>query len=790
MAKQLKKSVLIYGICVFLLQDYLSAAEIIIPPIPIKILEIPGCICGESDTKICYDTFGKLQMPEGSQDLALDYFRPIAMVAAGETGLLLIDASDPDDPKYFNNPVHPFSSEATGFVNSVVPATEGSYCALIASNKTDLKSGAFEIVNITNPPFPQLVGSVSGSYRKLAVSDDGMWAFSYNEDNATIDIIDISDFLSPKVANTAFDIGEVSDLSYTNDFLQVLRSDGSSTFYFFDASTPSTSLPELIWWISDYSPCEATEQDFQCQTIISADYFSVVRDGGFHLLAFTPNGPMETGIFKCTDLRHNCGAYTSDGDLIVDLIKPGEIRGPGGQPVDCEFSLLVFFRIPESDPLIPVEVAQIMLPNEIKGIAVRDGKIYVADHANTFNCKTEQEDIHFRIYAVPKRIVAYNNMAPTIDAIDGIQVYKESELPRMTDGGNFISCVSHEACGPRGYCSGGVCVQPPVIEVGDDQTIVLEGINYWDTDALVLIQNVGSSSSISHDAIVFGDSDCDSADWMSVKLNPNVAGSGLKKIKIRNPNNGPKVRTCVNCADLNDPECIPDYVDSREVIVYFHNKVDASDLIDILFLIDHTQRVRDNGSAPGSGYYFPQLLATLSNWVSETYQPGTLLDPEPPVRFAVMVYDAVIDARADFEDGIDAVINTINGIWTLHGAAGWENMDDAMETAQSVIGESDRGGKIIVLISDGRISGSSPSITDDDQIDRMLEVLLPSASENGIKYCTYGFPSYRYTFYYNGNPNYDLMEDIANRTEGLYRRGNDTNDLRNFLNKVLAEEGP
>jgi len=530
--------------------------------------------------------------------------------------------------------------------------------------------------------------------------------------------------------------------------------------------------------------------DFHSQATIGTDYLTIVRDGGFHLLAFTPYGPIETGIFKCDDFSRNCSAYTADGDLVVDSVRYSVIRGRGGQLIDCGTAKLQFYRIPKSNPLIPINIANIMLPNEIKGIAVRDRKIYFADHTNTVSCRTEEEDIHFRICAVPRHIQVYRNIAPTIETINGTQVYEEDYFPLILDGTNSISCASNEACGPRGYCRGGVCTQPPVIEVSNSEVIVLRGTNYWDVEASVWIKNVGSPSWIPHSATVVGDDSCESADWMFVELSPTVAGSGLKRIKIHNPNNGPIVNTCINCEDFDDPECVPESVDSKEIIVYFHNVDEADELIDILFLIDHTQRVRDNGSVPDSGYYFPQLLTTLSTWISETYQTGTSSDPEPSVRFAVMVYDAVIDARADFEDGIDVVISTINGISNLQAATGWENMDDAMEIAQSFIGESERDGKIIVLISDGRISSSSPSITDEEQIDRMLEELLPSASENGIKYYTYGFPSYRYKFNYRGNPEYDLLEDIANRTDGLYRRGNDTDDLRNFLNTVLSEEGP
>jgi hypothetical protein len=77
--------------------------------------------------------------------------------------------------------------------------------------------------------------------------------------------------------------------------------------------------------------------------------------------------------------------------------------------------------------------------------------------------------------------------------------------------------------------------------------------------------------------MVMGDEYCDVSDRLSVQLDSSVASSGIKKIKIRSTNSDPKLRTCSDCQNIDAPECLPDYVDSNEIIVYLRNTNDVNE---------------------------------------------------------------------------------------------------------------------------------------------------------------------------------------------------------------------
>jgi hypothetical protein len=544
------------------------------------LVESAGTVCGPTNTEICRGAliYGKIEMPEGSQGMVLDPSRPLAAVAAGQTGLLLINISNLSNPTYF--PHSPFSSADTGFVNDLAVKMNGNNTyLLITSSASANKKGAFEVVDITDP-FSALsaVGKISGSYHKIALSDDAAWAFSHNQGNNTIEIISLSTLSAPQIINSVSAIANISDLSFSNGTLHVLTDDGSSLFYSFGMSSTTPGLPELTW---SYGPngltCAGGESDVQTEIVPRGNDSTIVRDACVDIVALTAYGISDTGTFISTPRRHNSGAFIDDASLIVDSVMESEIRDTGPDTTRCDLPELTFYKIPENGLVEPIQFYNIGLPNEVKGIAVRNKTIYIADHISTFHCKGLGESTKFRILALPESIQAYQDLKPTIDTINGADMFALNELPNSLCGSQAVFCTSTEQCGPTGYCVGGICSSPPIIDVSDNQILILTGTNYWDINAKVLIQNIGSTSWIPFDAAVQGDEYCELMDQMTTTLNASVTGSGLKKIKIRNYNTDPKLRTCVDCENIDNPACNPAYVDSEEVIVYLRNTRDSSE---------------------------------------------------------------------------------------------------------------------------------------------------------------------------------------------------------------------
>lgn len=535
--------------------------------------ETAGKVCSESETKICRNSIedGKLLLPEGSQSLAIEPSRPIAGVAAGNTGLLLIDTTIPNQPKFFTTPVQPYKSAMTGFVNDVfkvgVPPV---YLMAITSSKVGNSSGAFELVDVSNPTIPLLLSSIQGSYFKIAVTSDYQWAFSYNVEKAEIHVIGLSNLSSPTIRGTLPYVEKVADLAFGNGYLEVLQANGLSTFYSFNPTGP----PFLIWAGGDPIANQCTESaaaDAVAEAIFSQNYALIVRDGDFHIVETTPNtGGLATNMRMCSGNKHNSVTVAEDGRIILDSLSSSRGRDNRGNIYSCSFVSIDYYSKPVYDTDGLTFESSINLPNEIKGIASKSDRVYVADYAQTTNCKAPgPEPVHFRVFTQPKVFKKYADINPTIETLNGIKMLQEHELPTSECGSQLLLCVNHSECGPTGYCSGGICAQPPVIDVSDNQQVILTGKNYWDINAKVLIQNLGSSTWVPFDAFVQGDEFCELADKMTVKLDTSVTNPGIKKIKIRNYNSPPKLRTCVNCNNLDDNACAPDFVDSGEILVYF-----------------------------------------------------------------------------------------------------------------------------------------------------------------------------------------------------------------------------
>jgi hypothetical protein len=259
--------------------------------------------------------------------------------------------------------------------------------------------------------------------------------------------------------------------------LHVLMQNGTSVFYSFGIND-STSLPQLTWvWGPDGFPCAGGDTDSVTELLKRGDQSMIVRDKCMDIVRAPASGlPSDTGFFRTDDDRHNSGLYLDDHNVVIDFTRESEGRDSSGERYTCELVGLEFLEIPASGPAAPASTADMNLPNEVKGLASRNDTLYIADHKSTMNCKAPGEPVHFRVFSTPKNFIAYQDITPTIETINGIQVYSSaSEMPDQMCGSQPVFCTSYAECAPSGICVGGICAQPPILDVGDDQILTFTG---------------------------------------------------------------------------------------------------------------------------------------------------------------------------------------------------------------------------------------------------------------------------------------------------------------------------
>ncbi|MCB9504110.1 MAG: hypothetical protein H6696_19480 [Deferribacteres bacterium] len=574
--------------------------------------ENAGAVCGRKSTEFCSDSLalGKLRIPQwgaqnptfppyglGAINIALDPNRPILGIAIGTIGLLLIDISDPKQPKYFNigNPfaANPYKSNSTGWANDVSAVTRGASTFMILTStatpnqifedsvpEVERRPGQFEIVSIDNPtPYsPTLHGSITGSYLGLALTEDGQYAFSFNLNTKSIDIIDLSNLAFPQVVNSFSGFGDLVGVSeFSNGILPIGTGPNNSTVQYLRLDL-STGIPTLIWQGSEFIP---GNRDIN-GTLIQDNRAFVVGDGFIRNNFIGRYGPTacspEVGN---SSHRYRYPAISNVGDLVIAQDHGSHILIPNSSIwSSCDFSTLEFYKIGNSCLENTEFFGDFSIPNTIGGLAVRGDKIYIADSQANLNCETISVDsLYFRIYSYPKTITSYENIEPSIESINGHPTYKLDDLPSARTGcrQQVRICNKDDMCGSTEICVQGICAQPPIITISDNQEIVLTGSNFWDLNAQVLINNSRFGGSwIPYDATVLGDEYCNLPDRIRVNLDAAVTSSGIKRLKIRNSNRQSKLRLCGNCDDLEDPICMPDYVESDEIIVYFQNEIDSN----------------------------------------------------------------------------------------------------------------------------------------------------------------------------------------------------------------------
>jgi len=181
--------------------------------------------------------FGLYDTP--GQAIKVDVKGNYAYVADGYGGLQIVNISSPASPMpagVYSSPNHPFVSSV--FVRD-------NYAYIIDS---DISNYYFRIINVSNPPVPQLTGSCSlpGSYGDIFIKGD--YAYLTSVDKG-VQIIDISTLSSPFIEVSFQTTGEAGGVYVKDNYAYI--ADASEGLIILDISTPSA--PQLI---GAYNPAQ------------------------------------------------------------------------------------------------------------------------------------------------------------------------------------------------------------------------------------------------------------------------------------------------------------------------------------------------------------------------------------------------------------------------------------------------------------------------------------------------------------------------------------------------------
>jgi len=178
-----------------------------------------------------YDTQGTASSVVLSSDGSKAY------VADGDSGLQIVDVSNPEVPKLLS------SYEARGSVKSVSLSNDGSKAYLANQGEGD-KAG-LEIVDISSPA-PVLLGSYnepassvySSHIRNIALSRDGSKAYLADGING-LRILDISSPAAPTLLSTYEGLQTVNGVTLSSDGSKAYLADGIHGLRIIDVSNPA-----------------------------------------------------------------------------------------------------------------------------------------------------------------------------------------------------------------------------------------------------------------------------------------------------------------------------------------------------------------------------------------------------------------------------------------------------------------------------------------------------------------------------------------------------------------------
>ncbi|MEQ1587544.1 MAG: hypothetical protein ABL895_16790 [Cyclobacteriaceae bacterium] len=528
-------------------------------------IESAGSICSPTLNQTCINSSqsGKILIPGVSQSIDLDPQRPIAYVALGQSGFSLINITNPVSLTFLAENI---KTPNTGFVNDIVAMRQqNNFYVVVSSDSVSGVGGAIEIFNVNNPASPSIVSTISNRYKYLTFDALSNILFSANLSNQTIDMISLSTVSTPNVISTfSINTTNISDLAYYSNNLQVLESNGQSTFY--RLTDPISG--SLIWAASN-SYCPDSSNDTFSEIVMANSISLSGREGGHGLVEISS---MLADFGFPTICSGNCFPDGSNAIYINDNVIVGDVTKRA--PSCDEPSLLVYHYNPNNPCLSLQNPLSVFLRNEINSLYVRGNSIYLGD--KSFGCKTDQA-LYFRVITIPTNVESHQGLAPTISMINGVTVSDDlNSLPNVNCGnGQTVFCTDQGQCGEGGYCNGGVCTQLPIIEVENGMTLELAGSNFWDINAEVWISNDRGANWIPFNARVYGDEYCETYDLMEIDINQTAAVSGIKLVKIRNYNTY-GYRHCINCGNLDDPNCISQYYESKPYYVYFKDATNST----------------------------------------------------------------------------------------------------------------------------------------------------------------------------------------------------------------------
>jgi len=309
-----------------------------------------------------------------------------AYVVVYESGFQIIDISDPNKPRAVGG------HRATGYAAGV--AVSGSYAYLTTDRRFELTNyvgGGLEVIDISNPANPRLVGSYSSpGAGAVAVSGSHV----YVAEDAGVRVIDISNPGEPEVVGSI--AINASAVAISGNYVYVVQL--NQALQIFDVSDPANPNPVGAYTTNGY---------FQ-DVVVSGSYaYLADRITGLHVVDVTqPTAPQLVGKYSCSayDLAISgnyvyvaaqprvAGTNTFPGGLhIVRVSEPTNPRLAGrydainavSVAASTHYAYVVdgnaLAAIDVADPASPTLVGGYSVERDARDVALSGTYAYVAD---------------------------------------------------------------------------------------------------------------------------------------------------------------------------------------------------------------------------------------------------------------------------------------------------------------------------------------------------------------------------------------------------------------------------
>jgi hypothetical protein len=179
---------------------------------------------------------------------------------------------------------------------------------------------------------------------------------------------------------------------------------------------------------------------------------------------------------------------------------------------------------------------------------------------------------------MPSYDACYVDARPEIAKISGNDSYRlgdfADELDQPCD--NLVACGRDSDCPDEAICMNGMCRALPVLELGSTGMVTIEGDNFWDRNATVVLTPYegGASVELSPRPEDVKPDFCAAETTDSMVVDGRNLAEGKYLVHIVNHNPGGEMRFCDLCPggrrDVceTDDECSPDEIQSDTYLVY------------------------------------------------------------------------------------------------------------------------------------------------------------------------------------------------------------------------------